>query len=85
MEKDPGLQEAAAALERDAEEVNEIEETGTEVDRIIQYSFYEEIGGEEIFRGRVSLYLNRDYFQARGDAGILENYFSESNIQELQL
>jgi hypothetical protein len=85
MEKDLGLQEAAAALERDAEEVNEIEETGTEVDRIIQYSFYGELGGEERFRGRVSLYISDGYFQGRGDAGILENYFSESNIQELQV
>lgn len=85
LERGTRLEEAAAALQSDAEEVNEIEETGTEVDRIIQYSFYGEIGGEERFRGRVSLYIEDGYFQARGDAGVLEDYFSERNIQELRL
>lgn|GEM_PF-1874534 len=73
------------ALEKDAEEVHDIEETGTGTEKILQYSFYEEVKGREIFNGHLSLYIEQDHFRARGDYNLLTDYFAENNIQELQI
>lgn len=84
FEKESRLKEVVASLERDAEEVNEIRETGTDTDKIIQYEFHRETNNGETCQLQAGLYIKQDQFQARGDAEILNDYFAEVNLQELQ-
>ncbi|WP_414837348.1 hypothetical protein ACK3SF_03710 [Candidatus Nanosalina sp. VS9-1] len=80
---DEQLDGVHARLEQNSEDRTVIEETGTEAERIFRYKFEEEDLGE-IWYGQIDIEIYDKTFQARGDEALLNRYFAENRIQEIE-
>lgn len=81
---DSQLNGIKARLEKDSQDKTEIEHTGTEAGKIFRYRFDREIAGEEWY-GHVDIEVYGENFQARGDEVIVNRYFADNRIQEIEL
>lgn len=75
------LSQVDSVLDADAEQVFEIEHTGTSAQKMIKYSYYRESDGAYV--GEVNLAIYAEGFQARGDVLVMEKYFSDDELRDL--
>lgn len=72
-------------LEQDSESKTEFDHTGTESEKIIRYSFEEILDEGGVFYGQLEVEIYDENFQARGDEALVNDYFAENRVQELDL
>jgi hypothetical protein len=73
-----------ARFEKDAYRSNRTKFEDMEAEIHFKYTF-ERYAGEEKWTGQISVEVYDDYFQARGDETLLDEYFKDERIQELEL
>ncbi|MBC5793296.1 MAG: hypothetical protein H8Z69_04675 [Nanohaloarchaea archaeon] len=73
------LDQVKQKLRSDAATVKDMPEWSDDQVRVLSYTMYEDVGEFEAL-GTVRLEVYRDYFLARGDEYLLEDYFRRSEI-----
>ncbi len=72
-------------LEQDSESKTEFDDTGTEAEKIIRYGFEEILDEGGVFYGQLEVEIYDEKFQARGNEALVNDYFAENCVQELDL
>ena len=79
------LKGVTARLEQDSDSWEILPYTGTEAEKIFRYRFDEDLGNGESWYGQLDVEIYEESFQARGDEVLVDDYFAENQIQELDL
>lgn len=73
-----------ARFEKDAYRSNRTKFEDMEAEIHFKYTFERKLGGKK-WTGQISVEVYDEYFQARGDEALLDEYFTDDRIKELEL
>ena len=72
-------------LEGESDSQSEIQETGTDAEKILRYKFDEDLDNGDSWYGQVDVEIYHGDFRARGDEALVSDYFAPNQVQELKL